>query len=138
MRRDSLLAGMALRLGALLCLAACLAACASGGDNPKTARAGKWQGTTGFGSFSFTMCEGGGKIKDYRLQSEVNGATQAVARGGDEEVLIDKEGAFDLSKPEADLVFRGRFSADGKSASGVWEVTAPGGETVAEDWAIER
>ena len=138
MRRDSLLAGMALRLSALLCLAACLAACASGSDNPKKARAGKWQGTTGFGSFSFTVCEGGGKITDYTLQFRVDGATQAVARGGGEEVLIDKEGAFDLSRPEAGSVFRGQFSADGKSASGVWEVIGPDGDTISEEWTVRR
>ena len=123
---------------ALLCLAACVAGCASNADNPREARSGTWQGETGFGSFSFTVCEGGRRISDYRLQFNVDGATQALARGGGDEVLIDKEGAFDLSEPEAGLVFRGQFSADGKSASGVWEINIPGGDTLTEGWAIER
>jgi hypothetical protein len=127
-----------LRLGVLLCLAACLAGCASGTGKATAARSGKWEGTTVFGSFSFTVCEGGRKITGYRLQFKVDGATMAEARGAGKEVLIDKEGAFDLSKPEGDLIFRGQFSADGESASGVWQVTVPGGDTLAEDWIIER
>jgi hypothetical protein len=123
---------------ALLCLAASTAACASGGDNPREARSGKWQGETAFGSFVFTVCEGGRRISGYTLEYSLGGTTQALALGGGDEILIDKEGAFELSAPEAGVTFRGQFSADGQSSSGVWEITAPGGDTVSEEWAIER
>jgi len=138
MRRDGSRRQWALLVGALLCLAACVAGCASEGDNPREARSGNWQGETGFGSFSFTVCEGGRRIADYTLQFKVDGATQALALGAGEEVLIDKEGAFDLSAPDAGVVFRGQFSADGKSASGVWEITEPEGDTFSEEWTIMR
>ena len=127
---------------ALLCLAACVAACiagcASGSDNPTQSRVGTWRGETEFGSFSFTVCEGGRKITAYTLEYTTGGATQALALGGGDEVLVDKEGTFDLSAPEAGVVFRGQFNQDGKSASGVWEITAPGGDTVSEEWVIDR
>ena len=123
---------------ALLCLASCIAACASGTDNVREARSGKLQGETGFGTFSFTVCEGGRRITGYTLESTMDGTTQALALGGGNEVLIDKEGAFDLGAPDTGVVFRGQFSADGKSASGVWEVTGPDGETVSEDWTVTR
>lgn len=132
----------ALHIGALLCLAACAATCitgcASGTDNPRETRSGGWQGDTAFGSFSFTVCEGGRRISDYALEYTIDGTTQAQALTGGDEVLIDKEGAFDLSTPEAGLTFRGQFSADGKSASGVWQVTTPDGNTLSEEWIITR
>ena len=131
-----------LHIATLLCLvacvAACIAACASSADNPREARSGKWQGETAFGSFAFTVCEGGRKITAYTLEYTAGGTTQALALGGGDEVLIDKGDTFDLSIPEAGVIFRGQFSADGKSASGVWEITAPGADTLSEDWAIER
>ena len=126
----------------LLCLATCIAAsiagCASGSDNPTQARTGTWHGETEFGSFSFTVCEGGRRITAYTLEYTTGGTTQALALGGGDEVQIDKEDAFDLSTPEAGVTFRGQFSEDGKSASGVWEITLPGGDTVSEAWAVER
>ncbi len=142
MRRGSSFYRRVLLASALLCLAACvvpcIAGCSSGSDNPTQARSGTWRGETEFGSFSFTVCEGGRKITAYTLEYTTGGTTQALAHGGGDEVLIDKEGAFDLSTPEAGVTFRGQFSEDGKRASGVWEVTAPGGDTVAEEWAAER
>jgi hypothetical protein len=53
------------------------------------------------------------------------------------ELLIEDDNTFDLSTPDAGVTFRGQFSEDGKSASGLWEVTASG-ETVSEAWAVER
>ena len=139
MSREGSLHRRVLLAAALLCLAACVAACvagcASSSDNPTQARAGTWRGETEFGSFSFTVCEGGRKITAYTLEYTRNGTTQALALGGGDEVLIDKEGAFDLSTPEAGVTFRGKFSKDGSSASGVWEVA---GGTVSEAWDAER
>jgi hypothetical protein len=65
------------------------------------------------------------------------GGSPMLSQGSSGEVLIDDDNAFDLSTPEAGITFRGQFSEDGKSATGVWEVTA-GGETVSEAWSIER
>jgi hypothetical protein len=142
MNRERSLHRRVLLATALLCLAACtaacIAACASGPDNPTQARAGEWRGETELGSFSFTVCEGGKKITAYTLEYEVDGAAETLSLDAGDEVLIDKEGTFDLSTPEAGVVFRGQFSADGKSASGIWEVTAPGGDSVSEEWAVER
>jgi hypothetical protein len=138
MRRGGSFHRRVLFAAALLCLAASTAACASGGDNPREARSGKWQGETAFGSFAFTVCEGGRRISGYTLEYSLGGTTQALALGGGDEILIDNEGAFDLSAPEAGVTFRGQFSADGKSSSGIWEIIAPGGDTVSEEWAIER
>jgi hypothetical protein len=101
-----------------------------------SARAGRWQGETAFGSFSFTVCGAGRRITGYMLEYTTAGNTQAL--GGDIEVPLDREGTFDLSAPEAGMVFSGQFSADGTSASGVWEVAAPGGETVSEEWTVVR
>lgn len=137
MRRGGSLHRRVLLAATLLCLAACIAGCASSSDNPTQARAGTWRGETAFGSFSFTVCEGGRKITAYTLEYTTDGTTQALALGGGDEVLIDKEGTFDLSTPEAGVVFRGQFSKDGKSASGVWEVAAPGG-AVSEAWDAKR
>ena len=122
----------------LLCLAASLAGCTPGADNPREARSGKWQGEAAFGSFSFTVCEGGRRIENYRLEYTVGGVTQALAPGGGDEVLVGKEGAFELSAPEAGLTFRGQFSSDGKSASGLWEITTPEGSTLSEEWTVVR
>ena len=128
--------GRVLQAAIVLCLAACLVGCASAADNPREARSGTWQGDTDFGHFSFTVCEGGRRITDYMLEYTV-GESPMLSQGGSGEVLIDDENAFDLSTPEAGITFRGQFSADGKSAAGVWEVTASG-ETVSEAWSIER
>ena len=133
----------------LLCLAACLAAgmsaCASGADNPIQARSGTWRGETGFGSFSFTICEGGRKITAYTLDYRVGGAAKLLTLGGSPEVPIDDEGSFDLSTPEEGVTFRGRFAADGRSVRGVWEVAPPdggappdGAKVLSEEWALER
>jgi hypothetical protein len=137
MRREGSFHRWLLLATALVCLAACMAGCASGSDSPTQARAGTWRGETAFGSFSFTVCEGGRKITAYTLDYTV-GESKMLSTGGGEEVLIDKEDSFDLSTPEAGVVFRGQFSKNGKRASGVWEITPPGGETVSEEWAVER
>ena len=125
----------------LLCLAvlvtAGITACASGTVTPKRARSGIWRGETAFGSFSFEVCEAGGKVTAYTLQYAVGGVTQALRLGMDDQVPIDDDNSFDLSRPEEGVTFHGQFSADGKSASGVWEITASG-ETVSEAWSIER
>jgi len=121
---------------ALLCLAASIAACASAADNPREARSGTWRGKTDFGSFSFTVCDGGRRITDYRLEYTVGGTQMlSLKEGGD--LLIEDDNTFDLSTPDAGVTFCGQFSEDGKSASGVWEVTASG-EAVSEAWALER
>ena len=129
MRREGSLHRHVLLAAALLCLAACMAACiagcASDSENPTQARAGTWHGETEFGSFSFTVCEGGRKITAYTLEYTTGGTTQALALGGGDEILIDKEGAFDLSTPEAGVIFRGLFSEDGKSASGAGRSPRP-------------
>ena len=144
MSRKSPLHRRVLLAAALLCLAACVAACASNADNPTQARAGAWHGETEFGSFSFTVCEGGRKITAYALEYAMDGAAETLSLDAGDEVVIDKEGAFDLSTPEAGVTFRGQFSADGKSASGIWAITptgaaAPvGGDTVSEDWTLDR
>ena len=121
---------------ALLCLAACLVGCDAVAENPRETRSGTWQGDTEFGSFSFTVCEGGRRITDYMLEYKV-GESPMLSQGSSGEVLIDDDNAFDLSTPEAGITFRGQFSEDGKSATGVWEVTADG-ETVSEEWSVER
>lgn len=121
---------------ALLCLAAGLAACASPADNPREARSGAWRGETAFGSFSFTICDGGRRITDYRLEYTVGG-TQMLSLKEGGELLIEDDNTFDLSTPDAGVTFCGQFSEDGKSASGVWEVTASS-EAVSEAWALER
>jgi hypothetical protein len=126
----------ALLVLALLVLAAGIAACAAIGDNPREARSGTWRGETAFGSFSFTVCEGGRKITEYALEYAVGGS-QMLSLGESGEVLIDDDNSFDLSTPDAGVTFRGQFGADGKSASGLWEVTVSG-ETVSEEWALER
>jgi hypothetical protein len=125
----------ALFVTALLCLAASIAGCAAGGDNPREARSGSWRGETEFGSFSFTVCQGGRKITDYTLEYTVGGSPMLLMdRSG--EVLIS-DNAFDLSSPDAGVTFRGQFSEDGKSASGLWKVTTSG-ETVSEAWNLQR
>lgn len=128
--------GHVLRAAVLLCLAACLMGCASAAENPRQARSGTWDGDTEFGHFSFTVCEGGGKITHYMLEYRV-GESSMLSQGSSGESLIDDQNAFDLSTPEAGITFRGQFSEDGKSVTGVWEVTADG-ETVSEEWALER
>jgi len=129
----------------LLCLAACLAACGSGSDNPLQARSGTWRGETEFGSFSFTICEGGRKITAYTLDYRVGNAVKLLTLGGSPEVLIGDDGAFDLSTPEEGVTFRGRFAAGGKSVRGLWEVAPPdggappdGAKVLSEEWALER
>ncbi len=128
--------GRALLAAVLLCLVIFASGCASAEDNPREARSGTWEGETAFGSFSFTVCEGGRRITDYMLQYTVGGSPM-LSQGGSGEVQIGDEGGFDLSTPEAGITFHGQFSADGKSATGVWEVTASG-ETLSEAWAVER
>ena len=138
MRCGNLLRRLALLAAALLSLAICIASCGPGTENPLEARAGRWQGETAFGSFSFTVCGGGRRIEGYRLEYAIGGITQVLASGGGDEVLLDKEGAFELSAPDSGVTFRGQFSADGKSASGVWEISTPGGDTLSEDWTVVR
>lgn len=136
MKRGGSLHSRALCAGLLVCLAALTIGCAADGIDPTAARTGRWEGETAFGSFSFTVCASGRRITGYMLEYTTGGNTQAL--GGDIDVLLDKEGAFDLSEPEAGVVFSGQFSADGTSASGVWEVTTAGGETMSEEWTIVR
>jgi hypothetical protein len=121
---------------ALLWLAASIAACTSVGDNPRQARSGMWRGETALGSFSFTVCEGGRRINDYKLEYTVGGS-QMLSIGVSGKALIDDDNAFDLSTPDAGVTLRRQFSEDGKSASGVWEMTVLG-EMVSEEWALER
>mgnify|MGYP001828121852 CR=1 FL=1 len=136
MKRGKSLHRRALCAGLLLCLAVLATGCEADGVDSTSARTGTWEGETTFGSFSFTVCGSGKRITGYMLQYTIGGNTQAL--GGDIEVLLDKEGAFDLSEPETDVVFSGKFSPDGRSASGVWEVTAADGETVLEEWTVVR
>ena len=138
MKRGNSLRRLALLAAALLGLATCIASCGPGADNPIEARSGRWRGETAFGSFSFTVCEGGRRIEGYRLEYTIGGVTQALASGGGDDVSVDNEGAFELSAPDAGVTFRGQFSADGKSASGVWEIRMPGGDTLSEDWTVAR
>ena len=138
LRQRSMLHRRALMAAALLWLAASLAGCAMGADNPRETRSGTWQGETAFGSFTFTVCEGGRRIENYRLEYTTGGVTQALAPSGGDEILVDKEGAFDLIAPEAGLVFQGQFSADGKSASGLWEIVTPEDGTLSEEWTVVR
>jgi len=136
MRHKHAIHRRAMLAAALLCLATSISACASAADNPREARSGTWRGETAFGTFAFTVCDGGRRITDYRLEYTVGG-TQMLSLKEVGELLIDDENAFDLSTPAAGVTFRGQFSEDGKSASGLWEVTASG-ETVSEAWALER
>lgn len=136
MKRGGSLRSRALCAGLLLCLAALITGCAADGVDPTAARTGRWEGETAFGSFSFTVCASGRRITGYMLEYTIGGNTQAL--GGDIEVLLGEDGAFDLSAPEEGVVFSGQFNADGTSASGVWEVTTASGETVSEEWTVVR
>jgi hypothetical protein len=136
MKRGESLRSRALCAGLLLCLAALTTGCTADGVDSMAARTGRWEGETAFGSFSFTVCASGKRITGYMLEYTTAGSTQAL--GGDVEVLLGEDGAFDLSEPEAGVVFTGQLSADGTSASGVWEVTTPNGETVSEGWSVKR
>ena len=136
MKRGKSLRRRVLFAGLLLCLAALATGCEADGVDSTAARTGRWEGETTFGSFSFTVCGSGKRITGYMLQYTTGANTQAL--GGDVEVLLSEEGAFDLSAPESGVVFSGQFSADGSSASGVWEVTTADGETVSEKWTVAR
>lgn len=136
MKRAESLYRWVLCAGLLLSLAALTAGCAQDGGDSTAARTGRWEGETAFGSFSFTVCASGKRITGYMLEYTTGGPTQAL--GGDIELLIGEEGDFDLGSPEAGVVFSGQFSADGRSASGVWEITAPGGEAVSEEWTAVK
>ena len=122
--------------GLLLCLAVLATGCEADGVDSMAARTGRWEGETAFGSFSFTVCGSGKRITGYMLEYTIGGNTRAL--GGDIEVLLGTDDAFDLSEPDAGVVFSGKFSADGRSASGVWEVTTTDGETVLEKWTVVR
>lgn len=136
MKRGESLRRRALYACLLLCLATLITGCTADGVDSTAARTGRWEGETAFGTFSFTVCASGRRITGYMLEYTIGGQTQAL--GGDIEVLLGEEGTFDLGSPEAGVVFSGQFSADGTSASGVWEVTTPSGETVSEEWSVTR
>ena len=138
MRQGTLLLRLAPVAVILLCLAASSTGCSSDAGNPREARSGKWQGETSFGSFSFTVCQGGRRLEDYMMVYTTGSGTQALAPSGGDEVLVDKDGTFELSAPEANLFFQGQFGADGQSAWGTWEITIPGGDTLSEEWMVER
>ena len=102
---------------------------------------GMWRGTTWFGSFSFVVSSSGGEILRLNLVSQVSQGggvytvrhNQTWMRG----VPIDADGYFDLSDPESDLqlVFRGQFSPDGTSATGLWEMHSG---SLSAEWSIQR
>ena len=138
MKRDRPFHRMVLLVAMLLSLAVYVNACSSGTATPKQARSGIWRGETAFGSFSFEVCEGRRNVTAYTLEYTMGEDTRTLTLGVSDKVQIDREdNSFDLSRPEEGVTFRGQFSADGKSATGLWEVAAPGG-TVSEAWAIER
>lgn len=136
MNRGGSLRRRALCAGLLLCLAALSTGCTADGVDSTAARTGRWEGETAFGSFSFTVCASGKRITSYMLEYTAAGNTQAL--GGDIDLLLGEDGTFDLSEPEAGVVFSGQFNTEGTSASGVWEVTTPSGETVSEEWSVKR
>ena len=136
MKRGEWTRSQALWAGLLLCLAVLTTGCEPDAATSTSARTGRWQGQTEFGTFSFTVCASGRRITGYMLEYTTGGQTQAL--GGDIELLVGEEGDFDLGAPEAGVAFSGRFSADGRRASGLWEITGPGGETVSEEWSVVR
>ena len=136
MKQGESLRSWAWCVGLLLCLAALTTGCAADGVDSTAARPGRWEGETAFGSFSFTVCASGKRITGYMLEYTAAGNTQAL--GGAIDVLLGEDGAFDLSSPEAGVVFSGQFNTEGTSASGVWEVTGPEGNTVLEEWTVIR
>jgi hypothetical protein len=66
----------------------------------------------------------------------VTGSVSMTPEG--EGMAIDEDGSFDLSVPDAQLIFRGQFSQDGTSATGLWEMNPPFMDTLSEEWGIER
>ena len=106
--------------------------------SPLEARAGKWSGTTEFGSFSFEVSADGREITGFALNYRAGITSGSFAPQGEIAIPIGEDGAFDLSVEEAGLVFRGQFGEDGRRVSGLWEMDIPMAGQVSEEWDIER
>jgi hypothetical protein len=131
--------GVVLATLLMLCLAACSGEATRGSCNsPARSRAGEWKGVTEFGSFAFQVCPGGWKITYYSLEYQIDGAAAPQRLEGRREIAIASDGSFDLSAPEAGVVFQGQFSEDDTRASGRWEIRLPDGGAVSATWAVER
>jgi hypothetical protein len=114
------------------------------------ARAGEWRGTIESesvdGAFMFVVSPSGKEITGLELRCRIAGygtvsfefgedAAERASEGGG--VPISDDGSFRI---RATLVlFRGRFSEDGTSASGLFEMAlAPADTTVSAAWEIRR
>jgi hypothetical protein len=107
--------------------------------SPLEARVGEWSGTTEFGSFTFVVSPDGKKITSLELSYQggiASGSGSLTPEG--EGMPIDEDGSFDLSVPDAQLIFRGQFSQGGTNATGLWEMDIPLTGTLSEEWKIER
>jgi len=103
--------------------------------SPLEVRAGIWMGITKFGSFNFKVSPDGNKIIDFRLHYEAGGG----AIKGDITLTslpmpINDDGTFKVEIP-GEFVFTAKFSKDGKSASGRWEMFNP--IEASENWKIK-
>lgn len=108
--------------------------------SPLEARVGEWSGATEFGSFSFVVSPNGKRVTVLDLSYRIGDlSTSSSFTPEGEGMPIDEDGSFNFSVSEPYLNFRGQFSQDGTSATGIWEMDIPFTDTtVSEEWAIER
>lgn len=103
--------------------------------SPLEARAGVWQGTTEFGSFIFEVSPDGKMIIALKLHYE---AESGVIKGDitltDSSIRITEKNSFELNS--SNFVFTAKFSDDGTSASGRWEIIRP--IKASENWNIKN
>jgi hypothetical protein len=107
--------------------------------SPLEARAGEWRGATEFGSFTFVVAPGGTEITSIELAYYIgitSGTSSITPEDGG--IPIAEDGSFGVSLPDGQLTFRGKFSQDGTSATGLWEMAIPLHGTSSEEWTIER
>lgn len=103
--------------------------------SPLEARSGVWRGTTDFGSFTFEVSPDGKTIVDLTLHYK---SGEKVILEGDitlsgSSIPISEKNSFELNAP--DFVFTAKFSKDGTSASGRWEMSSP--IEASDNWKIK-
>jgi len=103
--------------------------------SPLEARAGVWQGTTEFGSFTFEVSPDGKTIVDLTLHYKTgdNVVLEGDITLSDSSIQISEKNSFELNSPN--FVFTAKFSKDGTSASGRWEMISP--IKASENWKLK-
>lgn len=103
--------------------------------SPLEARAGVWQGTTGFGSFTFEVSPGGQEVINLKLHYEaLGGGLKGDITLQDSILPVNENGVFEINAPDS-FVFKAQFGDDGTSASGHWEMIRP--IEASENWTIK-